>query len=298
MAAAMRMLGVVCVITLAVGCVDEPVPEPSSEITSALAARVLRGVDRASAFSAREARLLAATHGVRWSGVYIGGACDGGSGWNRHVVQSIHAVTNWQFMPIWVGQQSPAICGAAELTYARGRVDGFAAATAMRAFGWYGSRDIPVALDVEAGAYEYSPAGSTAYVRGWVSAVHQRGYRAYVYSSPYGIVHFHDAGVPIDAAWVASYFYSGFANVRPTDLHQIGARYARHDRAWQYAGDFYVSGVGRVDANTSDLVLAPAPGGTNAAPTAARVEDGQEDDESGEIELEADAMIDSGLATE
>ena len=278
------MRATVIASSLLIACVQSP--DTGETSTDVSAPRVLRGVDRASAFSAHEAHVLASQHGVKWSGVYIGGACDGGSGWTRHVVASIHAATGWRFLPIFVGQQSPSICGANELGYHRGHLDGEATANRMRAFGWYANRGIPVALDVEAGTYEYSPGGSTEYVRGWVAAVHGAGYRAYVYSSPYGVSHFHDEGVHADAAWVASYFYSGFRNVTPADLHQIGGRYAHHARAWQYAGDFYVDGVGRVDANTSDLVLAPAPGGTNRAHAAQ-----DEDTADGEPEVDADEQL-------
>ncbi len=260
------MKSIAVLSSLLFACVQSPdTTETSSDVSTP---HVLRGVDSAAAFSPHQAHLLASEHGVRWTGVYIGGECDGGSGWTRHVVESIHAATGWRFMPIFVGQQSPSICGASQLDYHRGRLDGEATAARMRTFGWHADRGIPVALDVEAGTYEFSPGGSTEYVRGWVAAVHAAGYRAYVYSSPSGIDHFHDAGVHMDAAWVASYFYNGFRDVHPSDLHQIGSRYSNHDRAWQYAGDFEVAGVGRVDANTSDLVLAPAPGGTNRTRTA------------------------------
>jgi hypothetical protein len=206
---------------------------------------------------------------VTWTGVYIGGECSAGSGWSRRVVESLHAAAGWQFMPIFVGQQSPAICGAHELTYARGHADGEAAASHMRAYGWHGHRAIPVALDVEAGTYEYSRHGSTEYVKGWVAAVHANGFLAYVYSSPSGLVHFHDANLGINGGWAASYFYDGFHALRPGDLHQLGARFVHRNRAWQYAGDFEVSGVGRVDASTSNLLLAPRPGGTNLRARAA-----------------------------
>ncbi len=244
--------------------------ETSTADDATVAVHVERGVDRASVLSVHEARVLEADHGVKWTGVYIGGACNGGSGWTKSAVEAIHHATGWQFMPIWVGQQSPSICGAHSLTFNRGHADGAEAAHRMRQMGWDANRDIPVALDVEAGTYFYSPGGSTNYVRGWVRAVRAAGYRPYVYGSPFGLNHFHDAGLRIDGAWAASYFYGGFRNVVPGDLTQMGSRYRHHDRAWQYAGDFYVSGVGRVDADTSNFLLAPAPGGTNRVKTAAR----------------------------
>ena len=67
----------------------------------------------------------------------------------------------------------------------------------------------------------------------------------------------------IDAAWAASFFFNGFRHVAPEHLSQLGGRYKHANRAWQYAGDFAVTGAGSVDGDTSDLLLAPEPGGTN-----------------------------------
>ena len=242
---------------------------PAPEIAR-LTIPILRGVDRASAFAVSEARVLHDNHGVRFTGVYIGGPCSGGSGWTKTRVQEIEHATHWQFMPIYVGQQSSSICGAHNLTYAQGQADGAAAARHMRAFGWDRHRDIPVALDVEAGTYFGAESASTRYVRGWVNAVHDRGYRAYVYGSPYALVHYHDAKVRIDGAWAASYFYHGFEKLRPGELDQMGNDFRHRNRAWQYAGNFFVPGAGNVDANTSHLILAPGPGGTNRTMVARR----------------------------
>ncbi|HTR56227.1 MAG TPA: glycoside hydrolase domain-containing protein [Kofleriaceae bacterium] len=228
-------------------------------------------MDRASAFSVGEAKTLRNDHAVRWSGVYIGGPCDGGSGWTKQRVVDIANATDWKFMPIYVGRQEAAICGADQLTYDQGHSDGIGATKRMRAFGWEPKRDIPVALDVEAGTYYAHPTASLAYVRGWLAAVHHEGYRGYIYSSPFALNAYHDAHARIDAAWAASYFYSRFENVTPGDLDQMGSRYRdHHNRAWQYAGDFHVSGAGDVDADTSNLLLAPRPGGTNRPATVRR----------------------------
>src|ERR1041385_8118673 len=43
--------------------------------------RVLRGTDRASVFTTTQAKRLKNDHGVRWTGVYIGGPGKGGPGW-------------------------------------------------------------------------------------------------------------------------------------------------------------------------------------------------------------------------
>src|SRR5258708_37454968 len=75
------------------------------------------------------------------------------------------------------------------------------------------------------------------------------------------------ASLGIAAVWVASYFYSGFANVTPSDLHQIGSHFSHNNRAWQYAGNVWVPSIGAaVDCNASHLALAPAPGCTHLPP--------------------------------
>src|SRR5262249_2520988 len=123
--------------------------DPPDIVPYAATIQVLRGVDRASVLSTHEARILHDKHGVKWTGVYIGGACNGGSGWTKSRVAAIAHATGWKFMPIYVGQQTSSICGAHTLTFARGHADGAAAAARMKAFGWLPNRDIPVALDVE-----------------------------------------------------------------------------------------------------------------------------------------------------
>ena len=172
----MRALGAVFLCML-VGCTvgDDPTDDDAVEDVDAMAtvdpnsaeqvARVAitvqRGVDRASALSVHEAKILRNDHGVKWTGVYIGGPCNGGSGWTKSLVVAIAKATGWHFMPIYVGQQASSICGAHTLSYARGHSDGLAAVDRMRAFGWQPHRDIPVALDVEAGTYFGSPTAST-----------------------------------------------------------------------------------------------------------------------------------------
>src|SRR6185312_15371210 len=73
---------------------------------------VLRGVDRAGAFSQSEASALASADGVTWTGVYIGGPCSAGDGWTKSVVSALATNQGWTFMPIYVGQQASSICGA------------------------------------------------------------------------------------------------------------------------------------------------------------------------------------------
>ncbi|HEY1558450.1 MAG TPA: glycoside hydrolase domain-containing protein [Kofleriaceae bacterium] len=224
---------------------------------------VMRGVDRASAFSLAEATTLANSHGVTWTGVYIGGPCSAGSGWTKSLLTSIASQLGWVFMPIYVGQQTSSICGADTLTAAQGKTDGEAADAKMATYDWAASQNIPVCLDLEAGSYSANPSGSLAYAKAWLAAVRAGGYLGYLYSNPTAINALFDAGVKFDGAWPASWFYTGFASVSPSDLDQLGTRYTSQNRAWQYAGSFAVSGAGDVDGDTSDLLLAPAPGGSN-----------------------------------
>ena len=240
-------------------------PERSVSVQRAADVTVQRGVDRAGAFSDGEAATLAANDGVTWTGAYIGGACSAGSGWSAARLTALNAAAGWSFLPIYVGQQSSSICGAHTLSYAAGSSDGADAAAIMQSYAWSPGTMIPVALDVEAGTYSADAAGTAAYVQGWLDAVHGAGYLAYVYSSPTAINALASMGLPIDAVWAASYFYSDFADVAPSDLQQLGGNFSNHDRAWQYAGNVAVSGAGNVDCNTSDLLLAPAPGGSNMA---------------------------------
>ena len=226
--------------------------------------QILQGVDRAGAFSTTEANYLHTTYGVMWTGVYIGGACSAGSGWSKSVLTALNASAGWRFMPIWVGQQSPSICGHATLTAAQGTTDGQATAAMMSTYGWAPNHGIPVVLDLEAGAYTYSPTASRAYATAWRDAVRTAGYLAYLYSSPTAIVAYDDAGVTFDGVWPADWYYTAFKSTAvPADLTQLGALYPGQTRAWQYAGNVTTASAGGVDADVSDLLLAPPPGGTN-----------------------------------
>jgi hypothetical protein len=226
---------------------------------AAPAIAVLRGVDRAGAFSIAEATALKSTYGVAWTGVYIGGPCSAGSGWTQSVVSSLASQLGWTFMPIFVGQQTSSICGQDTVTAAQGTTDGKAAVSLMQTFGWQANHHIPICLDLEGGTYSAEPSSATAYAQAWRDAVRSAGYLAYVYSSPDGINAMVTAGVMFDGAWPAAWQYTSFANVAPSDLTDLGTNYATSNRAWQYAGSFATTGAGEVDGDTSDLLLAPGP---------------------------------------
>jgi hypothetical protein len=225
---------------------------------------ILEGVDRAGAFSTTEAAYLKTTYNVMWTGVYIGGACSAGSGWSKSVLTALNASTGWSFLPIWVGQQASSICGRDTLTAAQGTTDGAATAAEMQVYGWAPDLDIPVVLDLEGGTYSASASEAQAYAQAWRDAVQAGGYLAYLYSSSTAIDAFDDAGVAFDGVWPADWLYTAFdSNATPADVTTLGSRYPGQTRAWQYAGNVTTSGAGGVDSDVSDLLLAPAPGGTN-----------------------------------
>jgi len=229
-----------------------------------VAIEILPGVDRAGAFTTTEATYLKTTYGVMWTGVYIGGACSAGSGWTKSVVTSLYATTGWKFMPIWVGQQATSICSHATLTAAQGTSDGQATAAMMATYSWAPQLAIPVVLDLEGGTYTANPTTARAYATAWRDAVRSAGYLAYLYSSPTAINAFDDAGVTFDGVWPADWYYTAFKpTAQPSDLTQLGTRYPGTTRAWQYAGNVTTASAGHVDADVSDLLLAPEPGGTN-----------------------------------
>src|SRR5262245_18451003 len=149
-------------LTFATACASSEPGEPDAtdEVESAATVAVLRGTDRASAFSPAEASTLRTRFGVAWTGVYIGGPCSAGSGWTRDSVTAIANATSWQFLPIYVGSQLGIGCSTTALGYATGHSHGDQAAARMRAFGWDGGRDIPVVLDIERATFDQN-AGAT-----------------------------------------------------------------------------------------------------------------------------------------
>ena len=258
----------VLALTIPTACAfppDDPAPAATGQ---AATVQVLRGTDRASVFSPGEAATLRTNFGVAWTGVYIGGPCNGGSGWTRDTVTAIAAATGWQGRRIYVGAQLGIGCSATALGYAQGHTDGDRAAARMSAFGWDGGRDIPVVLDIERSTFDQNQGATTDYARGWLDAVHADGYRGYIYGSFTMLNAFAAAGLPVDGAWVAVFLSAsgtgGFEDVSPYDSRaRLGGNFSTHNRAWQYHGSAAIAGAGRVDTDVSDLLLAPAPGGSN-----------------------------------
>jgi hypothetical protein len=154
------------------------------------------------------------------------------------------------------------------MTEAQGQADGHDAANQMAAFAWDANKKIPVELDLESETYGGDPSGSLDYVRGWVSSVQADGYLAYVYTSPDAVNAIASHGIPVNGVTVAAWLWNDgeghFENTTPNGDIGIGNNFSNHDRAWQYCGDISSDGI-HVDCNVSDLLLAPAPGGSNGS---------------------------------
>ncbi|MGO8997621.1 MAG: glycoside hydrolase domain-containing protein [Polyangiaceae bacterium] len=244
-----------------VACSSAP-PENSGASSAALqVGPAAPGLDNAGALSVGDAVYYKSNYGIQWSGAYIGGPCNGGSGWTPSVLSSINAATGWQFMPIYVGQNGPGIGCPTNLTSGQGTADGEDAVAVMKSYAWAPHANIPVCLDVESETYGGDPGDTTAYVHAWLDAVHAGGYLAYVYSNPDALIAFADDGLPIDGAWVANWEFSGFtAGLSPhSDSSLPNSIYP--NRIWQYTDS-----NGGMDFDTANILLAPAPGKTNQAP--------------------------------
>ena len=216
------------------------------------------GLDNASALSVADAVHYKSQYGITWSGAYVGGPCNGGSGWTASVLSSINKATGWQFIPIYVGQNGPGLGCPTNLTPGQGTADGQDAVSVMKSYEWAPHASIPVCLDVESETFGGDPGGTTAYVHAWLDAVHAGGYLAYVYGNPDTLVAFAHDGLPIDGVWVANWEFGGFTKgLSPYSDGSLPNSLYPH-RAWQYTD----SGGG-MDYDTANLLLAPAPGHGN-----------------------------------
>jgi hypothetical protein len=217
-----------------------------------------QGLDNASALSVSDAVYYKSHYGIEWAGAYIGGPCNGGSGWTPSALTAINHATGWQFMPIYVGQNGPGIDCPTNLNAGQGTADGEDAVAIMKSYSWAPKANIPVCLDVESETFGGNPGGTTAYVKAWVDAVHTAGYLAYVYGNPDTLVSFAQDGLPLDGAWVANWEFGGFTSgLSPYSDSSLPNSIYPH-RAWQYTD----SGGG-MDYDTANILLAPAPGQVN-----------------------------------
>ena len=267
-----RSLCLLVMSGLAAGCLG---PGSVGDEEAALQA-VQQGVDRAGEFSPTEADALKRAYNspaVSFTGVYIGGPCNGGSGWTEAGVTAIYNATKWGFLPIYVGQQSSAICGAHNLTAAQGTTDGKEAVTDLKAFKWYPGLHIPIALDLEAGAYSSDNAGAVAYAKSWAAEVAAAGYDPYVYSSVTALNAIASAGTVVVGAWPACWLVNNgtyTSGLSPSGINkdcvlQLTSYWTSRPGIWQYNSGPASNGD-NVDYDVATIAMAPVPGTMPAPP--------------------------------
>lgn len=156
-------------------------------------------------------------------GVYLGGEnyanCSNSlSSLNASYVSTILA-QGWQIAPLWVGPQGVGACSGACSNFStnpstanqQGVAEADSAIAAMSALGI--GQGSPIVYDME--AYDYTDAtdlaATQAFLEGWDTELHAKGYLAAVYSShpEFDTWVPSDVTPPIDIIWFAYFFSSG-----------------------------------------------------------------------------------------
>jgi hypothetical protein len=183
-----------------------------------------------------------------WHGfnVYVGGPyLSGHTPWSNSRVAAL-AAHGFQFLPLYVGQQSTAGMQGT-LTYDQGKIDGAEATVLTGACGF--NETTILGLDLEGG----NPIDAAReYVRGWVEVVNGAGHPAVLYCDATTA---HYLGTPdlIDYVWVADWVVH---NLRRAPVGRFDPATDPPWSVWQFGGGT-VAGVA-VDYNsaTDDFPLA------------------------------------------
>lgn len=224
------------------------------------------------------------------AGVYIGGAafaCRSGLGSLTSSYVSSVLAQGWEIVPIWVGPQGPG-SGVTPLVStdlptanAQGITEADSAVAAMTAIGM--GQGSTIIYDMEAYSYTVTAnqAITQAFLDGWNSELHAKGYLAGVYS---GHNEF-DTWTPttvtpaIDTIWFTYFFSSGVPcgaqcqTVYPTTIDLPANYWLNHHRSRQTSSGFDVTYGGlklNIDEDYTDaafsvaqsVVLTAAKGGT------------------------------------
>jgi len=214
----------------------------------------------------------------REAGIYIGGAnfaCK--SGLSSLTSSYVSTITGegWQMIPIWVGLQAPgsscSSCSMMSTTTAtansQGVTEADSAVAAMAALGL--NQGSTIVYDME--AYSYSSttdtAATQAFIEGWVTELHSKGYIAAVYSSNPEFVNWYPGTVTpaIDIIYFAYFFSNDVAcgtecqTVFPTQgSFPISASYWLNNHRARQTSSSFNSTYGGVTINIDeDWVDAP-----------------------------------------
>jgi hypothetical protein len=199
-------------------------------------------------------------------GIYIGGparACPNPALDNSAWVTAVIA-QGWKLLPIYVGPQAPCTDFTIRMNAANPGADGVAAADDAAndaILAGLGPPD-PIYVDIE--SYPGGPCDDQvrAFLAGWVTRLHQRGFRAGLYGNfnsaiPAAALAPAAGQPPVDGIWIALWDgvpqLGGFAGV-PDSM------WANHQRSNQYLGDHFETWGGatlEIDSSLVDGLVAP-----------------------------------------
>jgi len=190
-------------------------------------------------------------------GIYLGGsefACSSGlSNLTASYVSSVLA-QGWQIVPIWVGAQGVqtgtnfayTISSNTSTAYTQGVTEADSAIAQMVTLGV--SQNAPIVYDMEAYAYTVTAnlAATQAFIEGWDTELHAKGYLAAVYSSHNEFDGWTPAVVTpaIDTIWFAYFTQStgactsGCTTVFPSAIDLPTNYWTNHHRSRQTSGSF------------------------------------------------------------
>jgi peptidoglycan hydrolase-like protein with peptidoglycan-binding domain len=221
-------------------------------------ARIVQGLDTASAPDPALAKRMLDQIDGHWWNVYIGGPTSRASRWSPSLVREYARRGIDRFMLTYAGRQ-----WGGPLTRAQGETDARDALRLAKSYGYSGN--FPLCLDVERKTFDDSPSGTIEYARAWCATVRENGARPGVYANPDPLKAMHGK-VGADFVWIANWVATSAGRRDPHEVPLMpAAMWGRAgERAWQYAGHpedkVTVLGVA-VDINVADLgCLAPAPG--------------------------------------
>ncbi len=190
---------------------------------------MLYGLDCLAPPSDSQARTML-RYGWSFLNVYVGGPyLSGHTPWPNNRVASL-ATIGFRFLPLYVGQQRTAGMSG-DLSFEQGVADGTEATILTGACGF--NETTILGLDLEAGNYESDPAGTTAYLEGWVSIVNGAGHPAVLYCDPLTAA---ALGSPtlVDFTWVSDPIVPG-ANYRKAPQGLFDPSTPPAWSAWQFA---------------------------------------------------------------
>ena len=226
-------------------------PDSSSPVTGVM------GFDACSLATVAQLQTWWTSSPYKTVGVYIGGdefACSSGlSSLTPSYVSSVLS-QGWEIVPIWVGPQG--VQTSTNFTYtisstpatanAQGVTEADSAVAAMISLGM--GQGSTIAYDMEAYAYTVAAnvAATQAFIEGWTTELHAKGYLSAVYSGHNEFDNWTPSLVTpaIDTIWFTYFFSNGVAcgarceTVYPTTIDLSTTAWLNHHRSRQTSSGF------------------------------------------------------------